>query len=770
MHRFRLAAVLGAGALFAAAEPEKKTSVNPYYPATEWRVWRADETPIEKARAAVPPETDGSTIRLPDPGKRLWPSDAVPPGKLFVLTSTPNPKYAGTWDDVYGSWSGTHGWVRDEWKSPLGTEAKGIKGAIVAFVDNAPVENHLKLGINFYHQSTTGMGHSITNDSLPGKTAPYEKIYFSSGLITSPCHLSLVEETGAQAEVATDLYLAYMPTIFNSVGSSDSETMAITKLVIAGAHLSPAMKLRLKQSGLYASAMLWLWKSSLPVDAPFDSEMRHRVAYAAVGDRFAFPGGYGAAGISRGDMCLEFHEYDDTEHMKRMIEAAKGLTVAPPEALVTLVEQTGGKTVYALRKTICVLQEPGQEVVLKVSTEGSWDLDARALAFRWKLLYGNARTTVERDGDTATWTIRVPWDDALPEGRTTVLLVANNGVHDGNPAAVNIYRKRGPLPPHGGGYDDYKYDTQFTNRRPIAIGLQDELAKPGGTVTIPIRAVDPEGFPVRFWKRAGEPGEFDGNVFTWKVPKNVAAGDHWVTVIGSDGTSGNNYEARRIRIRVAPKVHAHIEVDRYEGKAPLTVKFSAQGSAGGTKVEWAFGPREPGRPAMPKAEATTPATVKVFDKPGIYEAWLKVIGQGKDSEATARVTIRVTAADPPAARPARLVLLGNGAEIADGDASPSTYDHTDFGTAKLKGAAERTFVLANAGDAKLTLVRGAATITGPDAADFSIVAHPRELIEGTASTRVTVKFAPKAAGEKRATVEVKVGAKTMTFAVRGTGE
>ena len=769
MNPARIAVVLLATCTLATAEPEGGEIRNPYYKKTEWRVWRLDPSPIEKAKAAVPPATDGSTIQPPDLPKRLWPAEVVPPGKLFLLVSKPSDKFAGTWDDVYGSWSGTHGWVRDEWKSPAGTEGKGIKEAILAFVDNDPGGNQLKLGINFYHQSTTGMAHTITNCVLPQKTELFEKIYFSSGLVTSPCHLSLVEESAAQTEVATDLYLAYMPTFFNSVGSSDSETMAITKLVIAGAHLSPAMKLKLKRTGLYASAMLWLWKSALPVDAPFDSEMRHRVAYAAVGNRFTFPGGYGAAGIGRGDMCLDFHEFDDTEHMRRMIELARGMTVAPPEAVVNVVEQKGGKTLYALKKTVCVLQEAGQEVELRVSTHECYDLDDKPLTLRWKLLYGNKQTTVEREGDTAVWKIRVPWDEALPEGRTTILLVANNGVVDGNPAAINVYRKKGDLPPSGGGYDDYKYDTKFTNRRPIVVGLQDELIKPGQTVSIPIRAIDPEGFPVRFWKRAGEPGSFDGSVFTWKVPKNVAPGDTIVTVVGSDGTSGNNYEARQIRLRVAPKVHAHIETDRLDGKAPLTVKFSSQGSYGGTKVEWAFAPRAPGKPVMPKAEATTPVTAKTFDQPGIYEAWLKVIGQGKDAEAVTHISIRVTASDPPPARPARMAVEGNGVEIADGDTSPATFDHTDFGDVKLKAAVEREFLVLNAGDARLNLGRGAVTLTGADAAEFTLVAQPRESLDGTASSRFVIRFAPKSEGERLATVEVKAGQKVVKFTVRGVG-
>jgi PKD repeat protein len=133
-----------------------------------------------------------------------------------------------------------------------------------------------------------------------------------------------------------------------------------------------------------------------------------------------------------------------------------------------------------------------------------------------------------------------------------------------------------------GSSDSDKFDTKFTNRRPIVAGLQDSVVNPGQAVAIPIRAIDPEGYPVTYLKRAGEPGEFDG-------------------------TSESNRGAQQIRLREAPKVHANFASDKLEGKAPLTVRFSAQGSHGGAKVEWAFAPRAPGKPAMPKAEATTPA-------------------------------------------------------------------------------------------------------------------------------------------------------------------
>ncbi|MBM4016330.1 MAG: hypothetical protein FJ293_15380, partial [Planctomycetes bacterium] len=604
----------------AGAAPAPTRATNPYFPSCTWKLWARDDAAVTDSRAFVPPATAApSSIAPPAPAKRLWPVAKPPKGRSFAFAANAEKGFAGTWDDVYASWSGTHGWVRDRWAAPqpLATdpaaidEVAGIAASLIAVVDPTPVDTHFKLGINYYHQSTTGMAHTITNAVNPQNTLAYERLYFASGLLTSPCHLSLVDEGVANAAFSTDLYLTLMPTLFNSVGSSDSETMAITKWVIVGAHLQPELKLRLKEAGSYASTLLWLWKSCLPIESAYDEEWRHRIAYAAVGDRFAFPGGYGAAGIERGDMNLAFHEYDDGLHLRRMVDAAKALAVAPPEAVVDLLELQGGTKRLALKKTIGVLQPPGETVQLTVSAAGSYDLDGRPLSFRWKLLHGNRNSTVVRTGEVdadldgtpaatlpPTWTLTVPWDDTLPEGRTTLLLLANNGVHDGNPAAVTIYRQRGDLPPSGGGYNDYVYDTRHANRRPIVVGLQDVSVKPGDTLSLPLRAIDPEGQPVRFTKRDGEPGEFDGNVFTWKVPSKEPVGTRWLTVLCSDATSGSSYEAQRIALQVKPKLAAKIVADTVAGAAPLTVKFASGGSGpggGAAKGDWAFAPRAPGR-------------------------------------------------------------------------------------------------------------------------------------------------------------------------------
>jgi hypothetical protein len=55
----------------------------------------------------------------------------------------------------------------------------------------------------------------------------------------------------------------------------------------------------------------------------------------------------------------------------------------------------------------------------------------------------------------------------------------------------------------------------------------------------------------------------------------------------------------------------------------------------------------------------------------------------------------------------------------------------------------------DAGDAKLTLGRGPVTLTGPHAAEFTVVAQPRETLEVTAGSRFVIRFAPKAAAVRK---------------------
>ncbi len=759
----------------AAEVPDGPEIINPYYPKQKWRVWRDDETPIEGVGTLVHEgkEKKQKTITLqPTPvAERIYPAGPLTEGQpiKWEVLSEPSQRFAGMWDDVYASWSGLHGYVRSSWQTTAG-DAVQLRGKvgdqIMHFVERRKTGDLQRCGINFVHQSTTGMAHTIVNGYGLQMTTTYERIYFADCLVTGPAHASYTEEW---ADRTKDLFIALAPTIFNSVGSSNSETMAITKMMIVGGYLPPESKRILKRNGLYPSALLYMWKASLPYDVPYESELRHRIAYRALGREDQFQGKYGHAGGERGNLALEFHRYDELAHMRGMIQMAQDMTVLPPEAILDDVEIEGGTKVYALEKTVLVLQEPGQDVTIRLSTNASYDLQGRDVTVRPALLYGNHETTCEPGDEPGTWIVRVPWDDALPEGRTALVFVANNGAHDGNPAVVNVFRKiQKDLPPNGQSPGNYAYTSPTANRRPVLLNLQDLLVTPGTTVTLPLRAVDPEGQPVRFYKRAGEPGTLDGNLFTFDVPKG-AADTYTVTFMASDATAGNSYAAKRIDfVAKQTGVTAHIESDVLVGPAPLTVTVSAEGSSAATgKLEygWEFyTPTPKGAAADWKKLPHDAETTHTFDKPGLYEIALTA-RSGKLSD---RETISVwVTSGPPPAPVGGIVVEGRGVRVADGDEEPSTFDGTLFGKAGESGTLTRVFELFNRGAEDLSCNARTVTVSGANAAEFRVVAAPRKTIEAGGYGTFAIEFRPRGGGTRRAEIIVRAGVQSVRFAVAG---
>ncbi|MBI1191748.1 MAG: choice-of-anchor D domain-containing protein [Bacteroidetes bacterium] len=102
-------------------------------------------------------------------------------------------------------------------------------------------------------------------------------------------------------------------------------------------------------------------------------------------------------------------------------------------------------------------------------------------------------------------------------------------------------------------------------------------------------------------------------------------------------------------------------------------------------------------------------------------------------------------------------MLGNSVSIIDGDATPSTSDHTDFGSASVpSGTVVRTFTIQNTGTAALNLTGGSpyVVIGGTHAADFSVTAIPSSSIAASGNTTFQVTFDPSAAGTRSATLSI----------------
>lgn len=112
-------------------------------------------------------------------------------------------------------------------------------------------------------------------------------------------------------------------------------------------------------------------------------------------------------------------------------------------------------------------------------------------------------------------------------------------------------------------------------------------------------------------------------------------------------------------------------------------------------------------------------------------------------------------------------VQGNSNTINDGDNSPSTTDHTDFGSTNIGSTVDRTYTIQNNGAATLTIVNP--TVTG----DFTLLTPPSTLsIVAGGSTTFTVRFVPTAAGTRNGTISFPNNDSSenpYNFSISGTG-
>jgi hypothetical protein len=121
-------------------------------------------------------------------------------------------------------------------------------------------------------------------------------------------------------------------------------------------------------------------------------------------------------------------------------------------------------------------------------------------------------------------------------------------------------------------------------------------------------------------------------------------------------------------------------------------------------------------------------------------------------------------------------IQGNATTIADGDASPSTTDDTDFGSTDITaGTIVKTFTIQNTGTAVLNLtdVSPYVVIGGANAADFSVTTIPTTPVAiTTGTTTFQVTFNPSAVGTRVATLSIANNdsdENPYNFSIQGTG-
>lgn len=129
--------------------------------------------------------------------------------------------------------------------------------------------------------------------------------------------------------------------------------------------------------------------------------------------------------------------------------------------------------------------------------------------------------------------------------------------------------------------------------------------------------------------------------------------------------------------------------------------------------------------------------------------------------------------DPTSA--SEINIKGNMIDIPDGDTSPNTSDGTDFGNVEVIGGATATqeFVVYNLGSDDLVLGETPIiSISGDEAADFSIISQPARLVSPSSTVAFTVEFNPSGTGLRLATISINnsdLNENPYTFDIQGTG-
>lgn len=210
--------------------------------------------------------------------------------------------------------------------------------------------------------------------------------------------------------------------------------------------------------------------------------------------------------------------------------------------------------------------------------------------------------------------------------------------------------------------------------------------------------------------------------------------------------------------------------------APKTFEIQNLGNANlvltGASPYVFLGGANPGDFAISSAPATpvTPSTSSNFNitftptAAGIRTATVTVYSNDAD-EATYTFNIQGNGDGN------EIDVFGNGVSIPSGSATASTTNHTQFGNVNVTtGSATQTFAVFNTGGLSLTV--SSVTITGPDAAHFTVTTSPVGTLPGGTSNNLVIVFDPSSAGVKNATVTINnndLDESVYTFAIQGTG-
>ncbi|MCP4260082.1 MAG: choice-of-anchor D domain-containing protein, partial [Planctomycetes bacterium] len=133
---------------------------------------------------------------------------------------------------------------------------------------------------------------------------------------------------------------------------------------------------------------------------------------------------------------------------------------------------------------------------------------------------------------------------------------------------------------------------------------------------------------------------------------------------------------------------------------------------------------------------------------GSYNDTLMLISNDSD-EGSYQISFTAVALGP------EIEVMGNSQIIADGDTTPDTIDHTDFGSISISsGSVTRTFTIMNVGSEDLNLTGSPDRVVVTGGADFTITQQPTSSVASGGMTTFEVTFSPSSAGTKTATISI----------------
>lgn len=229
------------------------------------------------------------------------------------------------------------------------------------------------------------------------------------------------------------------------------------------------------------------------------------------------------------------------------------------------------------------------------------------------------------------------------------------------------------------------------------------------------------------------------------------------TPIGVDNTL---FAAQAVGTPSAPKAY---EIQNLGNANLVLTGSSPYVTIGGTNASDFAVTTAATSPIAPSGNSTFQITFTP-SAPGVRTATVTV-GSNDTTEPTYTFNIQGSGDDR------EIEVYGKGISIPSGNAAISVADNTQYGNVNVTaGTSVRSYSVFNPGTIALTV--SGVTISGADAADFSVTTSPAATVNPGASTVLTVTFNPTTLGVKNALVTINNNdgnESVYTFAIQGTG-